>query len=67
MSDMRRKNGGGRSRGTSVAEQSRRNTVSRRKAPKLSRVFEALPALPDDALPDEIPDHPAEPRPLTPR
>jgi antitoxin VapB len=37
--------------------------VLREKPPKLSRAFAALPALPDDALPDDIPDHPAEPLP----
>jgi antitoxin VapB len=37
--------------------------VLREEPPKLRRAFEALPALPDDALPDEIPDHPAEPLP----
>jgi antitoxin VapB len=37
--------------------------VLREKPPKLSRAFNALPALPDDALPDDIPDHPAEPLP----
>jgi hypothetical protein len=50
-----------RSRGTSVAEQRRQNIALRKKAPKLSRAFDALPALPDDALPDEIPDRPVEP------
>jgi antitoxin VapB len=37
--------------------------VLREELPKLNRAFEALPALPDDALPDEIPDRPAEPLP----
>ena len=35
-----------------------------REAPaKLSRILDALPPLPDEALPDEIPDRPAEPLP----
>jgi antitoxin VapB len=37
--------------------------VLREKPPKLSRVLDVLPALPDDALPDDIPDQPAEPLP----
>jgi antitoxin VapB len=37
--------------------------VLREKPPKLRRAFAALPAIPDDALPDDIPDHPAEPLP----
>jgi antitoxin VapB len=37
--------------------------VLRERPPKLSHVFAALPPLPDDAFPDDIPDHPAEPLP----
>jgi len=38
-----------------------RDIVLREKTAKLSELFASLPELPDDALPDAIPDHPAEP------
>ena len=37
-----------------------RDIVLREKTAKLSELFASLPELPDDALPDAIPDHPAE-------
>ena len=37
--------------------------VLRETSPTLSRAFGALTPLPDDALPDDIPDRPAEPLP----
>lgn len=38
-----------------------RDIVLREKPAKLSELLSSLPGLPDDALPDAIPDHPAEP------
>jgi antitoxin VapB len=37
--------------------------VLRETSPKLSGALDALPPMPDDALPDDIPDRPSEPLP----